>query len=79
MKHTETVVEVRPNCDFCKERGNEVKADYDGRTVFGSWAYMCQLHFGLFGVGLGLGIGQRLLEKRGNDNRRNCREARDFS
>jgi len=62
--HTEVVVPELPNCDFCKEEGKEAKADYDGKTVFGPWANMCQKHFGLYGVGLGLGRGQRLLTQR---------------
>lgn len=59
--HTEVVVEALPNCDFCKEQGKETQANYDGRTVFGAWANMCHIHFGMYGTGLGLGRGQKLL------------------
>lgn len=45
-----------PNCDFCGEVAN-----YDARTRVGSWANMCQLCFDNLGVGLGLGLGQRLV------------------
>ena len=45
-----------PNCDFCGE-----VADYDARTKVGAWANMCQTCFTSFGVGLGLGLGQRLV------------------
>lgn len=40
-------------CDFCKDYGHEVAAEYDGRTVFGSCAYMCIRHFEKFGTGIG--------------------------
>lgn len=63
-KHEEVVVHHQPDCDFCKKQGKQVGADYDGKTVFGPWAYMCQMHFGMYGVGLGLGRGQRLLVSR---------------
>lgn len=44
-------------CDFCQE-----KALYDGATKQGPWAYMCEHHFRIFGVGLGSGSGQKLVE-----------------
>jgi|SRR5215467_391330 len=47
-----------PRCDFCS-----AQAEYDGKTVMGPWAYMCQTHFEILGVGLGLGKGQRLAKK----------------
>lgn len=46
-----------PDCQLCD---NE-KARYDGKTVMGPWAYMCPTCFRMFGVGLGLGRGQRLV------------------
>lgn len=49
------------NCDFCKMEGLEVQAQYDGKTVHGPWAYMCDNHFAVMGVGLGTGRGQRLI------------------
>jgi hypothetical protein len=48
-------------CDFCKSAGKEVEATYDGKTVHGPWAYMCDLHFGQHGIGLGTGRGQKLI------------------
>ena len=45
-----------PKCDFCKEQ-----ALYDGRTVTGVWAYMCSKHYMSYGVGLGVGKGQRIM------------------
>ncbi len=61
--HTEVTVPKLPKCDFCKDE--ETKALYDGRTVFGAWGNMCQKHFGMYGVGLGLGRGQKLIAKEG--------------
>lgn len=52
-----------PNCDFCKEAGLTVTAHYDGKTIYGPWAYMCTLHFKLRGTGLGTGVGQQLILK----------------
>lgn len=56
--HTTVVVRERPKCNFC-----DYPALYDGKTVMGPWANMCNLHFGQFGVGLGLGRGQKLYLK----------------
>lgn len=50
-------VAVLPKCDFCAN-----KAGYDGATKMGPWAYMCETCFSIEGRGLGLGIGQRLVE-----------------
>lgn len=32
-------------CDFCKN-----EATYDGKTIFGAWAYMCPHHFKIMGL-----------------------------
>jgi len=60
---TEVTVTVRPDCDIHKHRhgGKSVPAEYDGKTVMGPWAYMCQPCFEHYGVGLGMGRGQRLM------------------
>lgn len=60
--HTETtVLTERPYCDVCALMGKRIPASVDGRTRWGSsWAYMCEPHFEIHGVGLGLGRGQRL-------------------
>lgn len=42
-------------CDFC---GKE--AEYDGKTIHGPWAFMCQADFDKYGIGLGMGRGQEL-------------------
>jgi len=47
-------------CDFCTDEKKAVKAIYDAKTRMGFWAYLCEKHFQQFGVGLGLGKGQRL-------------------
>ena len=48
-------------CDICGK-----KALYDGRTINGSWAYLCQFCMDYFGIGLGQGKGQKL-EPEGGD------------
>lgn len=64
-KTHESVEVVRlPNCDFCQIEGRETPAAYDGKTVHGPWANMCELCFTKNGIGLGLGRGQRLLLKK---------------
>lgn len=62
---TETVwPENNPKCDFCKmlPSHEEVEAKYDGKTSIGSWALMCEEHFKRYGIGLGLGKGQKLVK-----------------
>jgi hypothetical protein len=51
-------LEKLPKCDFCKREAN-----YDGKTIYGVWAYMCKGCFKIYGIGLGLGKGQRLTTK----------------
>lgn len=53
-------VDELPPCDFCKELGRYTEARYDGSTTKGPWAYMCGAHYSIYGMGLGLGVGQRL-------------------
>jgi len=53
MKETKTI--VKEDCDFCGKN-----AFYDGKTIKGPWAFMCEEHFNLYGVGLGIGKGQIL-------------------
>ena len=58
----EAVVDAIPNCDLCAAGKASVvnPAAYDGATVMGPWAYMCEAHFRQYGVGVGEGRGQRL-------------------
>lgn len=56
--HTEVKVSELPKCDFCGET-----AQYDGKTRLGPWADMCSRCFKTYGVGLGLGRGQKLILK----------------
>ncbi|MEO0126303.1 MAG: hypothetical protein ABIL44_00965 [candidate division WOR-3 bacterium] len=60
----EVKVDSLPVCDFCKKR----PAKYDGRTNLGPWAYMCKTCFKVYGVGIGLGKGQKLVLKIDNSN-----------
>jgi hypothetical protein len=58
---TEVEVSKLPNCDICQQDGTYTEAKYDGATRMGPWAYMCDIHFRMYGVGLGTGAGQRLI------------------
>lgn len=61
--HTEVKVSRIPDCDIHKyELGQTgVPASYDGKTKMGPWANMCEDCFETYGVGLGLGRGQKLI------------------
>jgi hypothetical protein len=62
--HTEVDIIKIPRCDFCMAQGIITDALYDGCTKNGhTWANMCQLHYQMNGVGVGLGRGQRLILK----------------
>jgi hypothetical protein len=52
---TSVKVEQLPNCDFCGET-----AEYDIKTTFGPWANACHKDFLVYGMGIGLGRGQKL-------------------
>ena len=36
---------MKCKCDFC-----EKEAKYDGQTLMGPWAYMCEAHMKLYGI-----------------------------
>jgi hypothetical protein len=51
-----------PPCDIHRHlRGTVIPAGYDGATRLGAWAFMCDGCFTAYGVGLGVGRGQRLI------------------
>lgn len=56
-------VGTQRTCDICEyEEGTPgTPALYDGKTVVGPWANMCERHFDSHGTGLGTGRGQRLV------------------
>lgn len=59
---TTAEVAVLPNCDVCKGNGDDsVPAEYDAKMKEGPWANMCVTHFNLYGIGLGIGKGQKLV------------------
>jgi len=64
---TEVTVRRLPDCDVCKFETPGEKprpAAYDGKTIHGPWANMCEEHWKSHGVGrLGTGFGQRLILK----------------
>lgn len=43
-------------CQICENSD----AIIDGKTIYGSWAYMCKICHNTHGVGIGLGRGQLL-------------------
>jgi hypothetical protein len=59
---------VIPPCDLCGHFVSQGKqfetkpAAYDAATIMGSWAYLCEEHFASYGLGLGTGRGQRLIQ-----------------
>jgi len=59
--HTSVIVQSIPDCDVCKQEGKTTPAYADASLTIGSWGYVCVSHFNLYGKGLGLGRGQRLL------------------
>lgn len=61
MGDTAYVIKL-PDCDICKYNSGVIReAHYDGKTRMGPWANMCEAHFQLDGLGLGTGVGQRLV------------------
>ena len=65
---TEVLVSELPECNFCSTLDQRKQpAKYDGQTNMRQWANMCQEHFNEFGIGLGVGRGQRLILIDGGD------------
>lgn len=62
--HKEVTVSVLPKCDLCAQEGRLIDARYDAKTNMGPWANMCQRHYNTYGIGLGLGLGQKLVLKK---------------
>jgi hypothetical protein len=60
MPNTWVVVSEIRNCDMCRQ-DPPAPAYADGKMVSGPWANMCKDCFEIYGVGLGLGMGQELL------------------
>lgn len=60
---TEAKVAKLPPCDvhIAYKNRRDVEAKYDGATTDGPWAYMCEDCFKWKGLGLGTGVGQRLV------------------
>ena len=54
------IMDTIPLCDICTK-----KACYDAKTIHGAWGYLCEGCFRTYGIGLGLGRGQRLISKGG--------------
>lgn len=56
-----TYVNEIPACDLCAQDGRKEPAAFDAKTSMGPWAHLCEEHFSLAGLGLGTGVGQRLV------------------
>ena len=52
-------------CDVC--HGPFGTFMYDGKTVYGPWACMCNTCFDVIGVGLGTGLGQQYIRDEAGD------------
>jgi hypothetical protein len=65
----EVEVTKLPKCDVHVMLGskNPPDAAYDGKTILGPWANMCEDHWKTYGPGMtGVGLGQRLILKGGD-------------
>ena len=62
----EVEVSALPDCDFCADG---TPAEFDGKTTIGPWANMCLHDFTKYGVGLDTGKGQRLILRKGQNDR----------
>ncbi len=56
--HETVTVAALPACYFCQDG---TPAAFDGKTKMGPWGNMCSGHFARYGVGVGLGSGQKLV------------------
>jgi hypothetical protein len=56
--HTVAMVAKLPKCQLCP---GDRDAEYDAKTIVGPWANMCAECFETYGIGLGLGRGQKLV------------------
>lgn len=45
------------SCDVCSTKFKTVM--YDAKTSQGPWANMCEECFSMYGIGLGVGLGQK--------------------
>ena len=54
------ITKTKPQtCNICEEPIEDVF--YDGKTINGPWADMCETDFWLYGTGLGTGQGQKYI------------------
>ena len=59
-----------PWCDTCEQKGRATLAEFDAKTIWGPWAYMCRPCWESLGEydDLGTGKGQQLeLRKAGGE------------
>lgn len=62
-RYVEIEVECFPDCDLCRAEKIGRTSRYDALTLTGQWAFLCEEHFNAVGIGLGEGLGQRLVER----------------
>lgn len=56
-------------CDLCCSKGmNLVVAEYDAKSKYGPWAYMCESCFKEYGIGLGIGKGFKIIKEKKMDD-----------
>jgi hypothetical protein len=55
-------------CDLCASQGVSKVAQYDAATKpHWRWGYLCEEHFKSHGIGLGTGLGQKLVYDSGKE------------
>lgn len=66
MALTEIKVTEYPDCDYHRYvlKSDLVEARYDARTKDGTWGFLCEECFDEHGIGLGTGLGQRLVKRK---------------
>lgn len=64
--HTTVVVANLPPCDFDPDHG---PAYADAKTKMGPWGFVCKDCFDQRCIGLGLGLGQRLILEGSDEHR----------
>ncbi len=56
----ETLLKDKVKCDV---PGCQKRAEYDSKTKFGGWAYLCDNCYRQLGLPLGLGTAQKIIYK----------------
>ena len=78
MSNTVVTLTHYEYCQMCAKGDVVATASYDAKLSVGQWAYVCQKHYEQFGVGLGLGLGQKIEYILNPTIRDNNIEVRDY-